>query len=82
MTSRTALAIAKVRRFALVRPDLARRMAGTSLRVPDIRADGSWPNLRTEEEFTAGRIDTRRREVRSAAWDNGRKSDFQAALSS
>jgi hypothetical protein len=81
MTSRTALAIAKVRRFALVRPDLARRMAGTSLRVPDIRADGSWPNLRTEQEFTAGRID-RRREVRSAAWDNGRKSDFQAALSS
>jgi hypothetical protein len=34
MTSRTALAIAKVRRFALVRLDLARRMAGTSLLSP------------------------------------------------
>jgi hypothetical protein len=31
MTSLPGLAIAKVRRFALVRPDLARRMAGTSL---------------------------------------------------
>jgi hypothetical protein len=34
MTSRTALAIAKVRWCALVRLDLARRMAGTSLLSP------------------------------------------------